>query len=69
MQHTLSRSGGPGSGVLPLLKGHDGRALVFEDGLVRMDADIKLISELACLDDSPSMAYLGSGLVFEQRGI
>lgn len=46
------------SGVLPFPKGHDGRTLVFEDGLIRMDANIELISELARLHDGSSMTYL-----------
>lgn len=42
----------------PLSKMHNGRALVLEDGLVRVHANVELIAELAGLDDGAGMAWL-----------
>ena len=42
-------------GSLPLLEVHNGGALVLKDGLVRVDADVELVAELAGL-------YHGAGM-------
>lgn len=48
-----------GLGWLPLFEVHDGGALVLEDGLVRVDADVELVAELAGLDHGAGMAWGG----------
>jgi hypothetical protein len=42
---------------VPLVKCHDSWALVGEDGLVRVNAGIELVAELASLDDGAGMAW------------
>ena len=42
---------------LPFLQGHDGGALVLEDGLVRVHANVELIAELAGLQHRSGMAW------------
>lgn len=46
--------GGP---ELPFLEGHDGRTLVFEDGLVRVHANQQLLAKLASLQHCAGMAW------------
>lgn len=45
---------------LPFFEVHDRRALVLEDGLVGVDADVELIAELAGLDDGARVAWAWS---------
>lgn len=43
---------------MPLLEVHDGRALVDEDGLVRVDTGVELVTQLAGLDHGARMAWM-----------
>lgn len=45
-------------GNLPLLKVHYGGTLVLQDGLVRMYADIELVSQLAGLQHGAGVAVV-----------
>lgn len=44
--------------VSPFLKVHDSRSLVLQDGLIRVNADIQLVTELAGLHHGASMAWI-----------
>lgn len=40
----------------PLIECHDRWSLVFEDGFIRVDANVELVAELAGLNDCPRMS-------------
>jgi hypothetical protein len=46
-------------GGVPLIQTHHGRALVLEDGLVRVDTDEELGAQLAGLQHGTGMAWGG----------
>ena len=48
-----------GEGLLPFFEVHDGWAFVFEDGFVRVHADVELVAELAGLHYGAGMAWVG----------
>jgi hypothetical protein len=48
----------------PLGEGHDGGALVLEDGFVRVHANDELVAEAAGLQRGAGMAFEGCQLLF-----